>query len=132
VENSGFKLDNYRELSYFEPLKVAIAEEDMEKIDALILEYDEFLEKNKHLIAESPGPGYQASLEDEPAPIHEKGIHFKKDPTVTLKHSLFKREMYISKRLMQAEIEIHTTNLRYNVDDVFEEAYAIIKEHSNV
>jgi len=134
MKREGFNLDDYKELPYFESLKLAIEEKDLGKIKELITEYDEVLKRNPYgIVAESPGPGYQASPDDVPVTAkREKGIYFKTDNTVVLKHSQFKREMYIYQRMQEAVEEAKSTDVRYDIDDVIAEAYAIIEGGANV
>jgi len=106
-------------------LKIALEEKDVKRIYALIAEYDEFLEKNPHfsvpgmIISENRGS--------------ERGINFTSSSyTATLRHSDFKREMYISKRLHDAELEAKSTTVRYSMDEVLSEMRAIAEGRDNV
>ena len=134
MKKEGFNIDDYTELPYFEALKVAVKEQNVEKIKALIAEYDEFLKINSHgIVAESPGPGYQASSNDEPVPpVSGRGIYFKTEHNVILKHSEFKREMYIYQRMQEAELEARSTDVRYRATDVINKMHAIARGKLNV
>ena len=134
MKKEEFNIDDYKELPYFEALKVAIKEQNTEEIKTLIAEYDEYLKKNSHgIVAESPGPGYQASPNDEPIPpVNGGGIHFKTGHTARLKHSQFKREMYIYQRMQEAELEARSTDVRYRATDVINKMHAIARGELNV
>lgn len=134
MKKEGFNLDDYKELPYFELLKVAIKEKDLEKIKKLIAEYDEVLKRDfPGIIAENPGPGYQASPGDEPViPTSERGIYFKTEHAVTLKHSQFKREMYIYQRMEEAVIEARSTTIRYGATDVINKMRAVVRGELDV
>jgi hypothetical protein len=100
VKQEGFDWEYYKDLTYYEPLRVAAKENDLDKIKALSAEYD-------------------------------RGIYFKEHIS-TVKHSMFKRELYIYEQLREAAIEAKTTDIRYSAEDVFAEMRVIVGGKMNV